>query len=102
VRDRKGRFQSGGAGSGTPPADAHVSEHAKPHTAAAIGVLVSIMMDATGNPYNSSRVRAAEAVLNRAWGRPPEDHTVRVSGVPEQLKLDLTDDQLSAIADRGL
>lgn len=87
MRDRKGRFQSGGAGAGTPPADAHVSEHAKPHTAAAISVLVAIMNDATGNPYNASRVRAAEAVLNRAWGRPPEDHTVRVGEGKGQMEI---------------
>lgn len=99
MRDRKGRFQAGGASAGTPPPDAHASEWAKPHTAAAIAVLAAIMNDPSHDP--SPRIRAAEAILNRAWGRPPEDHTVRVSGVPEQLKLDLTDDQLSAIAARS-
>ena len=83
------------------PQDAHVSEHAKPHTAEAIATLVSIMNSTVGTPHDATRIRAAEMLLNRAWGRPPQAHAITVSHSPEQLKLELSDDELLAIAGRG-
>lgn len=70
--------------------DAHVSEHAKPHTAAAVAVLVEVMNSPVGTPHDATRVRAAEALLNRAWGRPPADHTVRVGEGKGQVEFRFT------------
>jgi len=61
---RCGRTQRAG---GRPRVPLEVREAARAHTAAAIETLVEVMKDRKAPP--SARVSAAEAVLNRGWGR---------------------------------
>ena len=93
MRDARGRFLalfSGHAGGGKPWG--HVRDLASIHTEDAIRVLAEIMMDPKADP--SPRTRAAEALLNRAWGRPPEDLTFRVAADSGELKIRwLSDDE---------
>lgn len=62
---------------GRPKASYLVSDIAKQHTPEAIATLAKIMGD--DNAPHSARVQAAEALLNRAWGKAPVavDMTVR-------------------------
>jgi hypothetical protein len=88
-RDEKGRFKKGFSGrQGTNAGSRrlmHVSILARQHTEDAIRVLAEIMMDQKADP--APRTRAAEALLNRAWGRPPEDLTFRVAENSGELKI---------------
>lgn len=67
-------FEKGRSGNpgGRPKEVGHVREAARVHTEEAIDTLASIMRD----PEEPSRARvaAAEALLNRAWGRPEQAH----------------------------
>lgn len=75
-RDGKGRFVKGKSGnrSGRPAVIVKVRDLARAHTEDAIAALVSIMTDPDGD--TGPRVRAAEALLDRGWGKPsqPLDH----------------------------
>ena len=66
--------QSGNPG-GRPKENGHVRELARQHTDDAIQTLVEVMNNAQEN--SRARVAAAEALLNRGWGRP--DSSVNVS-----------------------
>lgn len=55
---------------GRPREVGHVRELARQHTETAIKTLVEIATD-PGQP-GRARVAAAEALLNRAWGKPPQ------------------------------
>jgi len=55
---------------GRPKEVGHVRELARQHTETAIRTLVEIATD-PGQP-GRARVAAAEAILDRAWGRPPQ------------------------------
>lgn len=86
MRDAKGRYLKGFSGHQDHGKKLkHVSDLAKTHTDAAIATLAEIMADKTADP--SPRTRAAEALLNRAWGRPPEDLTFRVAADSGELKI---------------
>jgi hypothetical protein len=58
----------------------HVRELAKKHTEEAIVTLVEVMQN--GAP-DRARAQAAEALLDRAWGRPPQElqHSVPPDGI---------------------
>ena len=56
--------------SGRPKSDLVISELARTHTEDAITCLVEIMGNADAPP--AARVSAAQAVLDRAWGRAPQ------------------------------
>lgn len=75
---RPGTFPPGHSGnpSGRPKALVAVEEAARQHTPAAIETLGAIMQDAT--QPTAARVRAAEILLDRAWGRPRQ--AVEASG----------------------
>lgn len=75
MRDSKGRFLKGYSGHQGKGGDLRsVRDQARLHTAAALQTLVDIMKDTTSR--EQARVAAAEALLNRAWGKPtqPVDH----------------------------
>lgn len=75
-RDGKGRFVKGASGNsgGRPAVIVKVRELARQYTTDAIQTLVGIMKDPEGD--TGPRVRAAEAILDRAWGKAtqPLDH----------------------------
>lgn len=60
---------------------ARVSELARAHTPAAIETLAAIMNDEKAN--RASRIAAASALLDRAWGRPPQSVGVVLGDDPE-------------------
>jgi Family of unknown function (DUF5681) len=64
--------QSGNPG-GRPKVVAQVRELAREHTAEAIQTLVSIMTDPKSAP--AARVSAANALLDRGYGKPPQHVT---------------------------
>jgi hypothetical protein len=66
----KGSFQKGQSGnpSGRPKDVGPIKELAKQHTEAAINALVGALADDNGR----TRVAAAEAILDRAYGRPSQ------------------------------
>lgn len=73
--------QSGNPG-GRPKEVAEVREAARRHTAEAIQTLVTIMRNGTPD---RARAAAAEALLDRAWGRPLQPAEVTgLDGVPLQ------------------
>ena len=67
-----GRFRPGKSGNpgGRPKEVGHVKELARQHTAEAISLLSRIMNDP--KEPAAARVRAAEALLDRGWGRPAQ------------------------------
>ena len=95
MRDTKGRYVKGVSGNqGRGHKIAPARDLARVHTEDAIRVLAEIMMDQKADP--APRTRAAEALLNRAWGRPPEDLTFRVAEDSGELKIRwLSDDERS-------
>ena len=77
MRDDKGRWLKGTAGNTTGSGSrgiSHVRELARQHTQSAIETLAAIMQD--DSKKDAARVAAAEALLDRAWGKPtqPVDH----------------------------
>ena len=96
----RGRFKPGQSGNpgGRPKEIGHVKELAREHTVAAVKTLAEIM----GNIEEpaAARARAAEALLNRAWGTPESTANVNLSSEPttEQLiQIILGDPELAAI-----
>ena len=73
-----GQFKPGQSGNpgGRPKGYGEVRELARQHTEKAIDVLVGIMYDEKAPA--SARQAAAEALLNRGWGKP--ETTVNVGG----------------------
>lgn len=75
-----GRFAPGASGNpaGRPKQDLVVSDLAKAFTETALATLAEI----AANPKSPSaaRVSAAEALLNRAWGRPSQSVETRIEG----------------------
>lgn len=69
-------FKPGQSGnpSGRPKENAHIKALAREHTEAAIAVLVAALSDDNGR----TRIAAAEALLDRGYGRPAQ------TGDPDQ------------------
>ncbi len=91
--------QSGNPG-GRPKEIAHVRELARSRTVEAVETLTDIMR----NPDEpaAARVRAAETLLDRGWGRPTQPISGEDGKAIETHNLHaLTDDQLLAIALAG-
>ena len=93
------RFQKGQSGnpSGRVKIPPDVKEMARGLTKEAIQTLAAVMRDAAA-PH-SARVRSAEVILDRAWGRPETTSNVRVSSDARDLS---TAEILAALATFGI
>jgi hypothetical protein len=91
-----GRFQPGVSGNpgGRPKELGHVRDLAREHTDEAIRTLASIMRD--DKEPAPARVRAAEALLDRGWGRAETTANVKV---PTNVRDLSTEELLALIAD---
>ena len=69
VRDSSGRFRAGHSGNagGRPRDEYKVAELARSYTNEAIDTLVGLMRQAKGNRVRGT---AAQALLERGWGKP--------------------------------
>ncbi len=79
-RDAKGRLLPGQRSinpRGRPPVIRDVKEAAKSHTRQAMLTLLSVMND--NSAPAAARVSAAQAVLDRGWGKPQQSVEARVS-----------------------
>jgi hypothetical protein len=92
-------FQKGSSGnpSGRPKIPEDVKELARGYSREAIQTLAVVMRDNTA-PH-SARVRAAETLLDRAWGRPETTSNVRISQDVRDLS---TAEILAALASCGI
>jgi hypothetical protein len=88
-----GRFRPGISGNpgGRPKEVGHVRELAREHTEEAIRTLAAIMQD--GKEPAAARVRAAECLLDRGWGRAEMTANVKL---PKDVR-DLSREELLAI-----
>ena len=88
-----GRFQPGISGNpgGRPKEVGHVRELAREHTEEAIRTLAAIMQD--GKEPAAARVRAAECLLDRGWGKAEMTANVKL---PRNVR-DLSTEELLAI-----
>lgn len=87
----KGGYSKGKSGNprGRPKVVKEVRDLAKSHTAEAVEVLVEIM-NSTG-ARESARVSAANAILDRGWGRPAQElELVGKNGAPLKSVLNVT------------
>lgn len=81
----------------TPSQKATLSELARAHTAVALRVLVDV---ATKGESESAKVAAANALLDRAYGKPSQSHEHSGPGGAPIQTMDVTnlsDDQLAAL-----
>lgn len=89
-------FKKGQSGNpkGRPPVVRHVRELARQHTETAIRALIDI---ATSSRSDSARVRAAEALLDRAYGRPTQHIAGDDDAAP--IRVDLPDSTIIELLD---
>ena len=99
-RDESGRFVTGSKGNpgGRPKEVAHVRELAREWTAESIATLAEILQNTKAK--SSSRVAAANALLDRGWGRAPQ--TIRVQQISEMEEHELDDYIARLEAELGL
>lgn len=79
-KPNRGQFRPGQSGNpgGRPRGLVELCKLARAYTPQALKVLVEVMADERASSVGA-RVRAAEALLNRAWGMPVE--AIRVDGL---------------------
>jgi hypothetical protein len=92
-------FQKGQSGnpSGRPKLDQSITELARAHGPRAIQVLAELMNDPKATA--SARAMAADRILDRAYGRPPQLNTTDAGQF--RRACDMTDDELAAIIARA-
>ena len=92
-----GRFQPGKSGNpgGRPKAARSIQELARKHAPEAINTLAEIAREGTPG----ARVSAAVALLDRAYGKPPQFNTGDATSFRKAV--DLSDDELAAIVTRA-
>lgn len=94
-RAEKGRFEKGVSGNpgGRPKLVEHVRELAREHTELAITTLVDICKS---GDKDTARVAAASELLNRGWGKPPQEISGPGGGaIPVDIQ-SMSDDELAA------
>ncbi len=84
-----GKFVSGESGNpgGRPAGYGEIRDIARQHTETAINTLVKIMSDSDATP--SSRVGAAVALLDRAWGRPAQTIEASINPGANQAAMEM-------------
>lgn len=82
-RDSAGRFQKGKSGnpSGRKKVPEDIKKAFKAHSMDALTVLVSIINDATAK--DADKIRAAEVILDRAYGKPQQSVEVEQTNIPQ-------------------
>lgn len=103
---KRGRWRPGESGNpgGRPRALAEVRDAARAHTAEALATLVEVMRSREATP--GVRLAAAEALLDRGWGRPAVAVAVDVSeaelpAVDVSALREAAAGALAALAERG-
>jgi hypothetical protein len=93
--NRDGRFKKGQSGNpgGRPKIFTEVKQAAREHTEAAIEALVGVVNNEEAPA--AARVAAANAILDRGWGKPGQYIETSVRNKPLD---ELTDEELMAIA----
>jgi Family of unknown function (DUF5681) len=96
-KQMNGRFQKGKSGNpgGRPKAAHSIQELARKHAPEAIKTLADIAKKGTPG----ARVSAAIALLDRAYGKPPQFNTSDAGSFRKAV--DMNDDELAAIAARA-
>ena len=93
-RNRDGRFKKGQSGNpgGRPKIFTEVKQAAREHTEAAIETLVGVMNNEEATA--AARVAAANAILDRGWGKPESYTNMAHDNKPLR---ELTDAELTVI-----
>jgi Family of unknown function (DUF5681) len=93
------RFLKGQSGNpaGRPKLDQTITELARAHGPRAIEVLAELMNDPKATA--TARAMAADRILDRAYGKPPQLNTTDAGQF--RRARDLSDDELAAIIDRA-
>ncbi len=91
-------FPKGASGNpgGRPKELAHIKEMARSHTESAIAALVEVL---TNSDKGAERVAAAQALLDRAWGKPGQslDIDANVKSTGPDLSAVSTDELMRAL-----
>lgn len=88
-RDEKGRFTSGNKGGGRPRVPEELRSAFQKFSSDALDVLVEIM--SSPGAKDADRIRAAEVILDRGWGKAPQSVDLETGGT---LRLELIDEIL--------
>ena len=96
LRDEKGRFVPGASGnkSGRPRQVGYVRQLAQQHTEQAVATLAEICGDESAPAR--ARIAAAEALLDRAYGKPAQAITGPDGESSPQLQIHISTDQSTA------
>ncbi len=98
ARDENGHWLKGTSGNpgGKGRALEEVHELARAHTPKSIEVLAQIRDDRRAPAQ--ARVAACLALLDRAWGKPPQSISAEITATQFRKAIEMTDDELANIA----